>query len=217
MNGCFTREAPFYEESQIEQIPNLGGQYRTLGEAGAEHDDGTSWSIFSSTDFPGKYEVVVRESEATVRLLAVVFRVETNLFVDLYPLRDSGVHHEPSVASVTEIIRAAMWKPMHVVWKIEISDGAVNYAYPLGNGVMAALQKDPELKGEPAESPMRILVPGTEKEAQKHLLRFKDDNSVFSFRGRLVKKEAQPNGAANRGQPTGPEKSVTPHPAGPGR
>ena len=81
---------------------------------------------------------------------------------------------------------------------------------------MAALRQAPELKTDPVESAARILLPGPPKEAQKYLLKFKDDASVFNYKGRLVRKKtaAQPERAVNGSQPIRSETNRTSSGAG---
>ena len=116
----------------------------------------------------------------------------------------------------TEALRGVMYKPLHVVWKVELSDDAVSYWFPYGNGVMAALRQAPELKTERTDRAERILLPGGPKEAQKYLLKFKDDASVFNYKGRLVRKktDVQPDRAANGSQPVRSETNRTSSAAG---
>ncbi|MCX6924546.1 MAG: hypothetical protein NT154_15230, partial [Verrucomicrobia bacterium] len=114
------------------------------------------WFIAPSVAHPGKYEFTIRESDVTVVLLGTFFRVGTNLFLDLHPLRDSGVYRVGGTPTVTEAIRGAMFKPLHVAWKTELTGDGLSYSFPYGNGVMAALRQAPELKAEPAESQQRI-------------------------------------------------------------
>ena len=120
LSGCFTRDEPFYEESQIVQSPQLQeAPYKNIAEG---RDDGSKWFVTLSLDSPGKYEFIIQESDVTVKLLGTLFRVNTNLFLDLYPLTDSGVYHVGGAVSVTEMLRSAMYKPLHVIWKVELSD-----------------------------------------------------------------------------------------------
>jgi hypothetical protein len=217
LSGCFTREDAFYEDSQVVQAP-LQGAYRNIMELTGHSDGGASWFIAPSMDYPGKYEFTIQESDVTVVLLGTFFSVGTNLFLDLYPLRDSGVYRVGGTATVTEAIRGAMFKPLHVAWKVQLTGDGLDYWFPYGNGVMAALRQAPELKAEPAQPPARVFLPGSPKEAQKYLMKFKDDASVFNYKGRLVKhSEAQPNGAANRSQPIRSETNRPPAAAGSGR
>jgi hypothetical protein len=200
LSGCFTREDAFYEDSQVVQAP-VQGAYQNIMDATGHTDGGASWFITPSVDHAGKYEFTIRESDVTVVLLGTFFRVGTNLFLDLYPLRDSGVYRVAGAATVTEAIRGAMFKPLHVVWKTELTGDSLSYSFPHGNGVVAALRQAPELKAEPAESAARIILSGSPKDAQKYLMRFKDDASVFNYKGRLVKRRDAHDGAANGSQP----------------
>jgi hypothetical protein len=212
--GCFTREEPFYEESQIVQDSRLPGAYENVMMGPPEQKDEASWSITPSNDEGGKYEVLVREHDVRVELLATLFRVGTNLFLDLYPLTDSGVSIPGDVPTVSQVLRGAMYEPLHVVWKVELSGDAISYSFPFRRGEMAALEKAPELKRTAKGG--RVFIPGSAKDAQNYLLKFKDDPAVFDYKGRLVKKkgDTQRSGPANRSQPVASDTNRTSAAAG---
>jgi hypothetical protein len=191
LSGCFTCVAPFYEDGQIFQDSRIEGLYNNLGVGG--HPDDTEWSIKPSVEFKGKYDVEVREGRASAILLGTLFRVDKLVFFDLYPVKDSNEDSsQGGPTSVTATIRSIMYEPRHVAWKVEVTDTGLNYWFPAGNGVVAALKLAPELKGKPLrgmpeEQPI-IILPASTKEAQKYLLRFAPDATVFNYKGQLVKK-----------------------------
>ena len=146
-----------------------------------------------SVAFKGQYDVEVREGGESAVLLGTLFRLDQSLFLDLYPIKDSIEKASQSGApSVMELIRSIMFEPRHVAWKVEITDKGLNYWFPAGNGVVAALSKAPELKGKPLrgtpEEQPTITLPASTKGAQKYLLRFAHDATVFNYKGQLIKK-----------------------------
>jgi hypothetical protein len=192
VSGCFTCVAPFYEDDQIIQDSRIEGVHRNLGVTG--HPDDTEWRINPSAEFKGKYNMEVREGAESAILLGTLFRLDKTLFLDLYPMKDStdDAHHS-GAPSVMEMIRSIMYEPRHVVWKVEITNYGLNYSFPAGNDVVAALRQAPELKGKPLrgmpEEQPTITLPPSTKEAQKYLLRFAPDATVFTYKGHLVKKK----------------------------
>ncbi len=190
-SGCFTCVAPFYEDAQVVQDSRIEGLHKNLGLTG--NPDDTEWSIKPSVALKGKYDVDVHEGGSSAVLLGTLFRLDQFLFLDLYPIKDSNENaSQGGPPSVMEIIRSIMYEPRHIAWKVEITDKGLNYWFPAGNGVVAALSKAPELKrkplrGTPEEQPT-ITLPASTKEAQKYLLRFAHDPMVFNYKGQLIKK-----------------------------
>ena len=86
-----------------------------------------------------------------------------------------------------------MYEPRHIAWKVEITDNGISYRFPVGNGVVAALKQAPELREKPLhdtpEGQQTITLPASTKEAQKYLLRFAPDATVYNYKGRLVEKK----------------------------
>jgi hypothetical protein len=186
LTGCFTCEAPFYLDAQVKQDARIEGLYRNEATG---NSDGTSWSITRSNDFPGKYDVLINDGPETAKLTGTLFLLDKTLFLDLYPRSAPGARGGSGPGTVSELIRAFMYEPRHVVWKVELSDTATKYWFPAGNGVIAALRKAPELKGKPAKEPTIIPLPPSTSEAQKYLRKFANDPSVFNYPGQLIKQK----------------------------
>jgi len=185
VTGCFTCEAPFYEDNQIVQDERIKGTYENAKDG---KKDGSVWTFKLGIDFEGKYDVLVEDGAVSVELVGTLFRLEKQLFLDLYPLHDSGVRHVAGGApTVSEVIRSTMYERRHVVWKVDVSDTGLTYWFPFGNGAAAAWQQAPELKPKNVEGP--TLLPPSTKEAQKYLRRFVGDAAVFNFKGELTKRK----------------------------
>ena len=129
--GCFTCESPFYENAQITQDPRMEGFYDNEVQG---QKDKCSWRITRNLDYPGKYELVIKDHTATVELLATLFRLETNLFLDLYPLTDSGVYTPGDAPTASQFVRGAMYEPRHVVWKVQVGNDGLKYLDPCWGG-----------------------------------------------------------------------------------
>ena len=186
LSGCFTCEAPFYEDSQIVQDARIEGTHDSSREG---KKDESVWTIKRSMDFEGKYDVSVRDGAVSVELVGTLFRLDKQLFLDLYPLHDSGVRREAGVPTVSEAIRSTMYERRHVVWKVEITDAGLTYWFPYGNGAAAAWRQAPELKPASVEERQTIRLPPSTKEAQKYLRRFMGDASVFNYKGELLRRK----------------------------
>ena len=184
-SGCFTSVAPFYEESQVVQDARMEGRHESY--SGEESKDDSVWWIAASADQKGKYDVRIRDGQVSIHLVGTLFRVERMMFLDLYPVTDSGVRQAGPGVAVSEFVRAAFYSRRHVVWKVEISDAAIKYSMPVKNGAYSAAKQAPELKSHVTDDGTTLAFPGPAKESQKYLMRFADDASVFNFKGELRK------------------------------
>ena len=194
LTGCFTSEQPFYEDSQIIQDVRIEGRHENYihsppSSTGEGSKEGSVWVIRASESKRGKYDVHVRDKEVSIRLLGTLFQVEKSMFLDLYPLTDSGVRFEPGSATISEVMRLAFYSPRHVVWKVELSDTGIKYSLPaFGKGVFRAVELAPELRSHVTKEEL-VHLRGPTKESQKYLLRFANDELVFNYKGELKKKE----------------------------
>jgi hypothetical protein len=185
VNGCFTSEGPFYEEKQIVQDKRLEGSFEN---SSMDKKDGTSWDIWSDSDNEGKYHIRITDGPATIELLGTLFKLDGRVFMDLFPISDSGVYHVGGTATVSEAIHGVMFRPVHAVWKVEFSTNGVAYSFPTGNGNMAALREAPELKGLYDTNREVFLMPNAPKSSQRFLTRFATNTSVFNYKGELKRK-----------------------------
>jgi hypothetical protein len=186
LSGCFTCEVPFYEDSQIVQDARLEGTYDNSRD-GAK--DESVWTIKRSMNHEGKYDVSVKDEDVSVELVATLFRLDKQLFVDLYPLHDSGVRHVAGVPTVSEAIRSTMYERRHVVWKVEFTDAGLTYWFPHGHGVAVVWRQAPELKPPSVDERQTIRLPPNTKDAQKYLKRFVGDPAVFGYKGELLRRK----------------------------
>jgi hypothetical protein len=191
--GCFTSDGPVYEDSQVFQDKRIEGEFdngANFSKGPSPKKDGSIWMIAASPEEKGKYEVWVKEGNAQIDLRGTLFRLGSVAFLDLYPLRDSGMYHvggDPP--TVTEIIHTTMFQRRHIIWKVELSDSEVTYWFPFGNGVTAALKKAPELKHKSDNDASLIILPESQKEAQSYLRQFATNSDVFNYKGQLIRKK----------------------------
>jgi hypothetical protein len=194
LTGCFTSEQPFYEDSQIIQDARIEGLHESYSSMppdrnGEGNKDGTTWWIGASPDRKGKYDVHVRDGQVSIQLIGTLFKVEEMMFLDLFPVRDSGVRNE--IFSISELMRLAFYSPRHVIWKVELSDTGFKYTMPtFKNGTFSAVRQAPELKPHVTADGI-LALPGPPKESQKYLQRFANDSTVFNFKGELRKKQGE--------------------------
>lgn len=184
LSGCFTCVVPFYLNTQIVQDARIEGRHDSTRDG---KKDESVWTIAPNLDHKGKYQVFIEDGKASVELVGTLFRLDRQLFFDLYPVSDSGVREIPE-GSVSQVIRLTMYDRRHVVWKVELTDAGLTYWFPYGNGAAAAWRQAPELKPLYLDESQSIRFQST-KEAQKYLSRFAGDKSVFNFKGELIRQK----------------------------
>lgn len=185
VSGCFTSEGPFYEEKQIVQDKRLEGSFEN---SSMDKKDGTSWDIWPDLDNEGKYHIRVADEPATIELLGTLFKLDGRMFMDLFPISDSGVHRVGGTATVSEAIHGILFRPVHAVWKVELSTNGIAYSFPTGNGNMAALRDAPELKAMYDTNRQVFLMPNSPILSQKFLARFATNTLVFNYKGELKRR-----------------------------
>jgi hypothetical protein len=184
--GCFTSTNPVYEENQIIQDKRVEGEFDNLTSG---KKDGSVWTITASSEHKGQYHIAVKDGDVRVELLGTMFRLEKTVFLDLFPIKDSGVNQGADMPTASQIIRAATYERRHVILKLELSDSEMTYLLPFGNGLAAALKKASGLQrrteGDEAEM---LVLPESKKKAQNILRQLADDSSVFNCKGQLIRK-----------------------------
>ncbi len=183
LSGCLFSEGPVYEEKQIIQDKRIEGDF-------AGGSDAEKWAVSPRKENIKKYAIVFSDGDAKQELTGTLFRLEDMIFLDLFPLKESGVRHVPGGAvTSSEVLHSIMAMKKHFVVKIEFTDDGVSFSFPNPNGVLIGSRKAPELKIQPMGEMAGLILPSPAKEAQKYLLRFGKDASVFNGKGRLVKKK----------------------------
>ena len=140
LSGCFTSTEPVWEAGQVFEDARIEGRY--ANENGDGKKDGSTWFI-SPSHRARSYDVVVREGSAQIELEGTLFRLGTVAFLDLYPVRDSGMRDSGGAVSVTDVLHHYVYDPRHILWKVEISDTNVTYRFPSKKGVLAAAKRHP--------------------------------------------------------------------------
>lgn len=186
LNGCLFSEGPTYEPGQIIQDKRIEGSF----DGGTNSSDASKWFVLPSKENKKQYTIVFTDGDARHELTGTLFKLGDMIFMDLFPVKETDVRHVPG-GSITssEILHSLMALKKHFVIRIEFTENGVNFSFPDLNGVVIGSRKAPELKIQPMGEIAGLIVPSPAKEAQKYLLRFGKDVSVFSGKGHLVKKK----------------------------
>lgn len=181
-SGCFTSESPFYEEKQIVQDDRIIGTYE-------DRQDQSSWYVVRSQDAPGKYRLLLTDGgNAQSELVGTLFRLDNILYLDLFPLSDSGMRHDAGgPPTVSELVHLTLYERRHLVVKIELSDTNCVFWIPSRKGIAEAAELAPELKMKPgAVGPVMTFL-GSTTNAQAYLHKFGTNSKVFDQKGQMKK------------------------------
>ena len=155
--GCLQSPNPFYTDADVFQDDRFLGDYRD-----AESKRG--YLIQRDMDNRGRY--MVRHLDGPKehafyesRFVGTLFRVGNKTFLDLYPVRDSGVYHVPgSPPTECEILRGLAYQPLHFIVRVTITDqGTAFSGLTTPNQFRALLQRDASLRQFASDEGLRPL------------------------------------------------------------
>jgi hypothetical protein len=183
LSGCFRSQSPFYENEQIVQDDRIVGTYE-------DRPSESTWWVSRSQDFPGKYQLLLKDDNATAELVGTLFRLNDILYLDIFPIKDSGMRPDPGGPPTTsELVHSILYQPQHLVWKVELSETNFVFWSPSKRGISQALKIAPELKpksGSMAET-LTLQLPDSTKDSQVYLRRFGTNTMIFDNRGQMAK------------------------------
>jgi hypothetical protein len=190
VGGCFTSEEAIYDDDQVLSDPRIEGHYVNHDQEGKAMQ--STWSIRPSEHpqfGPRRYEVRVKDGPASLMLIGALFRLKSGLYFDVYPWEDSGTWNKPGEVTESQLLHGALFRPRHVIWKVDVSDSAIGYATPAGNGVFAASRRSSSVTVTPKlqNSLSVVVLPRSKNEAQEYLEEIGDDGAIYNYRGKLVK------------------------------
>jgi len=190
LSGCFTSEDAIYEDAQVVSEPRIEGHYLNHNQDGKPMQ--SRWWIRPNDNpqfGPRRYEVRVTDGEASMMLIGALFRLKSGLYFDLYPWQDSGAWNKPGEVTESQLLHGAVFRPQHVIWKVDISDSEIAYRTPAGNGVFAAAKRSSKVIVTPTRdnSFSAIVLPRSKTESQQYLEEIGDDPAIYNYKGKLVK------------------------------
>ena len=116
--GCLTSPNAFYESRDIIQDPQFAGTYVDLQEQ-------VIWTIASSATQAGRYDVTLRDHEATGRFLATLFKLGQGTYVDLVAVEQSRVHVDDSpsgeIATVSQAMKQLLGAGQHAAFRVALA------------------------------------------------------------------------------------------------
>ena len=188
--GCFTSEDAIFDDEQVVADPRIEGHYLNHNQDGKALL--STWWIRPNENAqfgPRRYEVRVNDGPASMMLIGALFRLKSGLYFDLYPWENSGAWNKSGEVTESQVLHTAVFRPRHVIWKVEIRDSEIGYRAPAGNGIFAALRRSTKVTVTPQrpDSFSVIVLPRSKKEAQEYLEEIGDDSAIYNFKGKLVK------------------------------
>jgi hypothetical protein len=156
-SGCFISTVPFYKDSQVSDVP-WGGEYALVG-AGTGNLSATAQSNEVAL-------VIYRPDGMSFR--GTVFRLATNLFLDISPCQSSR-----------SCLEQLLYLPLHTIGKVQLSNDTIRLSLP--TGLDYAIKTSPGLRDKLADAGFRSTA-----DAQSFLSKYADDTNVFKGEGELI-------------------------------
>jgi hypothetical protein len=184
-SGCFISTVPFYKDSQVSDVP-WGGEYALVG-AGTGNLSATAQSnevalvIYRPDGMSFRapsYTMVLTNSivtnftanarPGTHEFQGTVFRLATNLFLDISPCQSSR-----------SCLEQLLYLPLHTIGKVQLSNDTIRLSLP--TGLDYAIKTSPGLRDKLADAGFRSTA-----DAQSFLSKYADDTNVFKGEGELI-------------------------------
>jgi hypothetical protein len=186
--GCFQAENAFYREKDIVTDKRLHGRFRV-----SDTNSSSSLSVAIEPAAHQHYMATVSEGDKWIKLDSVLFKCETNLFLDISRISDNGTTPEPGVGpSALEMLQMATVYKTHSVLEVRFTEKGFQLGASHGNPVYYALQKYPSLKfkktsaSEPVDPYQRIITNPT-RDLFKFLQTVGTNYQVFQFNGEFIR------------------------------
>jgi hypothetical protein len=183
-NSCIVSNGPFYENDQIVQDDRIDGTYENQTSWGAK--DGSVWIFQRSSEEKSKYRILVEDKGSKVELLGTFFQIDNDLYLDLFPIRDSGMRNMSGGApTASELLHITLFDPRHAILRVDLSDKELSYSFPM-ESIRKAMQL-PELKVKRIGDFGVLVLPESAIESQKYLRKFGKDKSFFDYKSKMIK------------------------------
>jgi hypothetical protein len=136
-------------------------------------------SLFIKLDRDKHYVATYQQGGDWIKIDAVLFKVGTNLFVDISHLADNGAPHNPGGApSGLDLVRLATRDKTHSAIRVQFVENAVEFQFGYGNPVAMAISREPTLKIKLQGEGSVILLDSTDK-LRAFLAKVGSENGVF--------------------------------------
>lgn len=184
--GCFQATNKFYLDSDIITDKRFEGRF---GSGATNESPSGKQSLVIKLDKNKHYVATFTEGTRWIKLDAVLFKLGTNLFVDIGHLEDNGSEANPGGGpSGLDLIRIATAQKTHSAIRVQLDKQVVEFQFGYGNPVATTLLKEPQMKMKvQGEGAVLILEP-TDK-LRAFLAKVGNDNTIFSQKGRFIRIE----------------------------
>lgn len=124
--GCLTSPNAFYETRDIIQDPQFAGTY-------VDSQEHVMWTIAASATQTGRYDVTLRDHEATGRFLATLFKLGPGTYVDLVAVEQLSVHRDdtPSgeIPTVSQTMKLLLGAGQHAAFRVAVAARGLTCSY----------------------------------------------------------------------------------------
>jgi predicted RNA-binding Zn-ribbon protein involved in translation (DUF1610 family) len=116
LNGCLTAFQPFYLSDQIIEDHRLLGIYR-------DKNAGHVWEIKRDDERRKSYMATLSQGNVWQTYQLTLFKFKERIYLDIFPYSDSSqVRDAGGPPTMSEIMRFATFKPLHLLTEIELAD-----------------------------------------------------------------------------------------------
>ena len=184
LSGCFEATNKFYTDSDVINDNRFEGCFKPQL---ADNDPAVRCAALVKMGSDNHYTVTVREGKDWIKLDAVLFKTNTNLFVDICRLADSKEHTDNGdKPSYLAILRSITNDRNHVAIRFEFVENGIEGQPALGVPFVRAINKDPTLKLRKVDDHFAVLLESTER-LRAFLSKVGDDPSVFMQKVRWLR------------------------------
>ena len=174
--GCFQATNKFYSVSNITIDKRLEGKF---GPEATDQSSSIKDSLLISLDKDKHYVATFQEGTNWIKLDAVLFKIGTNIFVDICHLADNGVTRNPAGAPTgLDLLRLATRDNTHSAIRVQFVEDQVEFQFGFGNPVAMAIAREPELKKKVQGEGSVILLDSTSK-LQAFLAKIGHEDGIF--------------------------------------
>jgi hypothetical protein len=182
LGGCLVSSNPFYDAHAIVQDDRFVGLY--------PNDETQSvWEVTKTSAPPGRYRLILHERGTQSEYTGTLFEIGKATFLDVFAEKAADIPRDPGgPPTAGELLKELTADRRHVVFRIEVGDGALALWVALPNNLATLLDKEPQLKRTEHEEQFLELLEPTQT-LQKLLTKYGSAQALFSEKEILSKKK----------------------------
>jgi hypothetical protein len=184
ISGCFMADNKFYLDNDIITNSHVVGKFRSANSI--TNIQSSTPSLTFETGANKHYIGTYREGENWIKLDIVLFQLDTNIFLDIHRLDDSGESHNPGQNEPNfNLLRGLLIGCQHCVFRIAIKDNQIEFRVPV-NDFLSMTKKTSEMNTSPILNfPKLLKFTGSTEELRNFLIKHISDQGSNEDQNRL--------------------------------